>query len=163
MIREFTRLSSEIKTFSYLAVKIDDMDEKRKEREAEKERLKAEYRADLEARKKFKVRTDAAMIESRIAEGLYKFSQHFEEFARLTETTDEMTARLNSRSALAEAKLDLALESRGVASVGVAAAPPDAPSGPSPTEKTLGNHAEAHSPDPEITQAPKKTFFDQEE
>ena len=159
MIREFTRLSSEIKTFSYIAIKIDDMDEKRKEREAEKERLKAEYRADLEARKKLKERADAAMIESRIAEGLYKFSRQNDELQRLTETTDEISAPHNSRYHHSDAKHDLAHENPGVVFEGRAAAP----SGPRPAEKTLGDHAEAHSPDPEITQAPKKTFFDQEE
>ncbi len=140
------------------------MDAKRLEREAEKERLKAEFRADLEARKKFKERVDAAVNESRIGDALYKVNQRLEELARLSETTDEMTARLRSQSAVVEAKLDIALEGRAVGSEnGAVAPPPETPSASRSAEKTLGDRAEVQPPPREITQTPKKTFFDQEE
>ncbi|MCS7086816.1 MAG: hypothetical protein RMM53_05010, partial [Bacteroidia bacterium] len=118
------------------------MDEKRLEREAEKQRLKEQFLADLRARKAFKAKAEAAAREARLADALYGVNQRLEELTRLSETTDEMTARLRSQSALVDAKLDIALENRVADSPGFQPGMPEARA----SEKTLGDQAQPIAP-----------------
>jgi hypothetical protein len=138
--------------------------DKRSEREAEKERLKAYYRADLEARKKFLQSVNETVNESRLADALFRLNQRLDEFARLTETTDEMAARLNSQSATVDAKLELAFESRTPGnSVETESLPPQDDARSSSGVKTLGDSvAASDTPFHDMVRSPKKTFLDLE-
>lgn len=105
--------------------------------EAERARLKAEHLRELKARKQLLDQVPSQQYLNNALKAL-------EEMTQFSDDTDDWVARLNGKSLLQEAKLDMALDTQAPTQP---AAPADADTAPTPPEdlsltppyKTLGD------------------------
>jgi hypothetical protein len=112
-------------------------DEKPLSGEAERARLKAEHLRELKARKQL---LDQAPSQHYLSNAL----KALEEMTSFSDDTDDWVARLNGKSLLQEAKLDMALDPQAPAQPEVPANADTAPASSedlrlSPPDKTLGD------------------------
>jgi predicted metal-dependent phosphoesterase TrpH len=124
--------------------------------EIERERLKEMYKADFRKRKEF-------LDEMARRRPLNSVEKALDKILELNDDTEEWINKLNAKTALNEAKAEIAIEERGGITPNVASSPSpvEAPLPPAvlpvdlkPGRKTLGEEAQ----EPEPPAAPRKTL-----